>query len=87
MVASDKIRNRSNSGLKESSKRKTNKDIQRTVAFAYKGQTQNVPVETQLMTTLSRLILGDEKCQDDFYLEILGESSIHGDEENFIDLG
>ena len=36
------------------------------------------------MTSLSRLILGDENSQDDFYLEVLGESSIHG-EEKFID--
>lgn len=39
------------------------------------------------MTTLSRLILGDTRSEEDYYLEIMGESSIHGDEENFIDLG
>lgn len=87
MTSSDKTRNRSNSGLRRSSKKNQEKDIRRTIDIAYKGQTQKVPVETHLITTLSKIILGDEKSFDDFHLEILGESSIHGDEDNYIDFG
>jgi hypothetical protein len=37
------------------------------------------------MSTLTNLILG-ERAFDDFYLEMVGESSIHGEEDNFIEL-
>ena len=62
-------------------------EIQRTVEIAYKGKTSSVPVQDERMTELSKLILGGEESADDFHLEIVGESSIHGDEDNFIDLG
>lgn len=36
------------------------------------------------MNTLTNIILGGEKAKDDFFLYFLGESSIHGDEDNYI---
>jgi hypothetical protein len=68
MVSSDKTKSRSNSCFREISKKNQGKDIRRTVEIAYKGQTQKVPVEMHLMTTLSKIILGDDKSHDDFYL-------------------
>lgn len=67
-MASDNVRNIPKTRTREFSQRKSDKDIQRTLEIAYKGKTKNVPIETQLMTTLSKLILGDEKSQDDFFL-------------------
>jgi hypothetical protein len=37
------------------------------------------------MDTLSRIILGEES-KNDFLIEFIGESSIHGEELNFVDL-
>jgi len=38
------------------------------------------------MTTLSKLILGEEKIKDDFYIEFLDESSIHGEDDIFVEM-
>ena len=35
------------------------KDIQRTVSISWKGQAKQLPIEAEVMTTLSKLILGD----------------------------
>ena len=40
----------------------------------------------ELMTSLSKIILGEEALPEDFTFEILEESSILGDEQNFIDI-
>ena len=60
MTSSDKTYNRARSGGK--------KDIRQTVSITYKGKAQNLPVKDELITTLSKLILGDENSHDDFYL-------------------
>ena len=42
------------------------------MALAYNGQAKHLAVEPEVMNSLSKLILGEDKIHDDFYLEILG---------------
>lgn len=62
---------------------KDGKMIQRTVSIVIEGRSGEGQHE-ELMDTLSRIILGEER-RDDFFIE-LQESSIHGEEENFFEL-
>lgn len=48
------------------------KDIQRTVSIAIRGKKEDLPSHDELMTTLTNIILGGDRSQDDFYLEIVG---------------
>lgn len=54
------------------------KAIQRTVSIVIEGKE-----EGEVMNTLSRIIMGG---QDDLFFEFVEESSIHGDEQNFIEM-
>lgn len=62
---------------------KDGKMIQRTVSIVIEGRSAEGQHE-ELMDTLSRIILGEER-REDFLIE-LQESSIHGEEENFFEL-
>jgi hypothetical protein len=48
--------------------RKGRKDIQRTVSIAIKGKKEDLPPREKLMSTLTNIILGGERYQDDFNL-------------------
>lgn len=61
------------------------KAIQRTVSIVIEGAKAGGEEQRELMDTLSRIILGEDS-KEDFLIEFLGESSIHGEELNFVDL-
>lgn len=65
--------------------RKRPNAIQKTVSIVIDGKEKGVRNEHELMTTLSRLILGGVEHDGDVYLEF-DESSIHGDETNFMEM-
>lgn len=56
---------------------KEGKTIQRTVSIVIGGKSEELRGGRELMDTLSKIILG-EPHSDDFFLECLEESSIHG---------
>jgi hypothetical protein len=61
------------------------KAIQRTVSIVIEGTRAGGEDQREFLDTLSRIILGED-AKEDFLIEFLGESSIHGEELNFLDL-
>ena len=63
--------------------------LQRTVSIKIDGKTEPVSCKEQLVDALTKLIMGGSERptdSDDVELEFFGESSIHGEEENFIEM-